>query len=238
MIHITLRAFIVSMVFLCTLNTFAASVLEFMHNSKSAIRAKISETAPTRINFGGYQITEVIGDENKYKIITDSNGLNVFITPKVASGSVIPITLIAGSNKVQDLLLEVSAQEQLPRSIVIASDSSHKGENLSDKSEVELLLRAMLDCDHTQDKYYITTVKRKLTIPSLPKLSIVQDKTWRFKKLTGASLVITNKDKVTARLQGKHIKSLFEGAKLTVIENNLLVKGASTKAFIVTEEEE
>src|ERR1700677_619864 len=167
-----LRAFIVSLTFLCVVKTFAAAALEFTHSPRSAIRAKISETAPTRINFGGYQITEVIGDENKYKIITDSNGLNVFITPKVVGGSIIPMTLIAGSNKVQDLLLEVSNEEKLPRSVIIASDSSKGGRNLPDESETELLLKAMLDDENPHDKYYITQPKQKYVLPHLPKLLI------------------------------------------------------------------
>lgn len=221
-----------------TIASGVSSVLEITHNPKTVIKTTISETAPTRINFGGYQITEVIGDENKYKIITDGNGLNVFITPKVASGSVIPMTLIAGSNKVQDLLLIVSEEEKLPRSLIIASCLSKRGEASVGKSETELMLQAMIDDENPKDKYYATLLKRKLVLPSLPKLSIIQDKSWRFKGLTGASLIITNKGKVAANLQGKHISNLFKGTRLTVINNNLLGAGMSARAFVITEGEE
>lgn len=234
-----LKAFITSFAFLCHAKTFAAStsVLEFTHNSKTAIRAKISETAPTRINFGGYQITEVIGDENKYKIITDGNGFNVFITPKIASGSVIPLTLIAASNKVQDLLLEVSDKEKLPRSLIITPDASKKDKVLPQRSETELMLRAMLEDDNPNDKYYITSVKKKMILSSLPQLTVTRDKTWRFKNLTGVRLIITNLGRRATNLHIEHIAKLFKGTGLTVIDDNLLRKGASTKAFIILGEE-
>ena len=220
-----------------------AAGLDFIHNPKASIRAKISETAPTRINFGGYQITEVIGDENKYKIITDSAGLNVFITPKVASGSIIPLTLIAGSGKIQDLLLEVSEEEKLPRSLIISdlrkiNALSNCDSVTEPKDEAKQMLDAMIEDENPQDKYYVAQLKRKLTLPSLPMLFIIQDKSWRFKNLTGARLVITNKGKVAINLQEKHISSIFKGAKFVTIETKLLNEGASTKSWIVTEEEE
>ncbi len=235
--HILFKALVASIAFFCAVTTFASGPLEFTHNSKTAIRAKISETAPTRINFGGYSITEVIGDENKYKIITDGNGFNVFITPKVVSGSIIPITLISGSNKVQDLLLEVSSKEKLPRPLIIASCASTKDKLLPEKSETELMLKAILGDDNPNDKYYVISTKRKIVLPSSLKLTVTHDKTWRFKNLTGVRLTITNRGFATTKLRGRDIASLFKGTKLTVLDSNLLRQGDSTKAFIITEEE-
>ncbi|MES2214833.1 MAG: type-F conjugative transfer system secretin TraK [Pseudomonadota bacterium] len=227
-------------------NSFAANkiaAIELTNNPKESLKVKISQLSPTRIGFGGYPIAEVIGDENKYKIISDSSGQNVFITPKAEVGTIIPVTIITSNNMAQDLLLEVMGDELMPQSILITipkkkQNDSPYGRNSSvykaSKAESALMLKAMINDENRGEKYYVTASARKLFSPSLPHLKILQYKTYRFGDLTGANLVITNNSKEVVYLTEEIISTLFRGVELVTLNDGLLSKGTSTKAFVIT----
>ena len=220
--------------------------MEFIRSPKLTIKAKIGRIAPTRISFGKYPIAEVIGDESKYKIIGDKGGFNIFITPNVPAGEIIPLHLITTNNQVQSLLLEVGASKTLPQSILITEPKSNtsnlsgaqnsRDSHATSSSDAALMLKAMMTGDNAHGKYYVTFLDKKISIPSLKKLSIVQDKTWRFKDLTGASLKVTNESKKQVILQEEDFSQIFKNTLLSGIESNLLPKNTATRAFIVTRE--
>lgn len=227
-------------------NSFASNMvaaIELENNPKESLKVKISSLSPTRIGFGGYSVSEVIGDENKYKIIADSSGQNVFITPKAEVGAIIPITIITSNNFVQDLLLEVMNGESMPKSILITVPKRklYHAEKYSnrviDKAVAALMLRAMIDDSNRDGKYYVTTSTRKLQNPSLPSVKILQDKTYHFGDLTGASLVITNNGKKLISITEEMISQMFKNVSLATISDSFLSKGESAKAFVVTRKE-
>ena len=224
-------------------DSFASSLvhaIELANNPKESLKVKISSLSPTRIGFGGYSIAEVIGDEKKYKIIADSAGQNVFITPKAEVGTIIPITIITSNNFVQDLLLEVMSNEPMPQSILITIHSNMQDKKAKlhnstiDKEAASLMLKAMINDSNRDGKYYVTTSSRKLSSPSLASLKILQDKTYHFGDLIGVSLVITNKGKEPVHITEEMLSKMFKGTSLVTISDNFLSKGASTKAFVIT----
>jgi hypothetical protein len=220
------------------------SAIEIINNPRQSLKVKISSLSPTRIGFGGYSISEVIGDENKYKIIADSSGQNVFITPKAEAGTIIPLTIITSNNMVQDLLLEVMGDEPMPQSILITVPKKIEGEKEGeivrdtrskvDKAQSALMLKAMINDENRGGKYYVTATPRRLANTPLPSLKILQYKTYRFGDLTGASLLVTNSAKEMVYLTEEMISSLFKNVELVALNDGLLAKGADTKAFVVT----
>ncbi len=213
------------------------SAVELKHDPKSSIKVKISALAPTRITFGRYSIAEVIGDENKYKIIADSSGLNVFISPKSEVGTIIPVTIITSNNLVQDLILEVSGGKLLPHSILINPIKSSLKQDGITKGDATAMLKAMMSEENKGGKYYVSTGERKLSIPSLPGLRIVQDKTYRYGDLTGVRLTLTNRKKDVVYLTEEMIGGIFKNLELVSVDEVVLTKNHSTKAFIITREE-
>jgi hypothetical protein len=214
--------------------------IELTNNPKESLRVKISSLSPTRISFGGYSISEVVGDENKYKIIADGSGQNIFITPKTEAGVVIPVTIVTSNNMTQDLLLEVMGDEPMPQSILITVPKKVEGEIVRDtrskidKDQSTLMLRAMINDENRGGKYYVTAMPRRLPNIGLPSLKILQYKTYRFGDLTGASLRITNSDKEMVYLTEEMIGSLFNNVELVTLKDGLLARGSETKAFVVT----
>jgi hypothetical protein len=214
--------------------------IELTNNPKESLRVKISSLSPTRISFGGYSISEVVGDENKYKIIADGSGQNIFITPKAEAGTIIPVTIITSNNMVQDLLLEVMGDEPMPQSILITTPKKIEGEvardtrSKIDRAQSTLMLKAMINDENRDGKYYITAIPRRLANPPLPSLKILQYKTYRFGDLTGASLLVSNSGKDMVYLTEEMISSLFKKVELVTLNDGLLPKGSETKAFVVT----
>ena len=101
---------------------FADYIQAKIYNYKPHHRIKthIGTKSQNRINFGNYGIREIIGDDNLYQLIHDSNGHNIFILPKAPAGAIIDITLVSNSNKIQDLSLEV--MDDFGQTIIICSD--------------------------------------------------------------------------------------------------------------------
>lgn len=215
----------------------STSAVELKHDPKASLKVTISSLAPTRIAFGRYSIAEVIGDENKYKIIADSAGLNVFISPKSEVGSIIPVTIITSNNLVQDLILEVSGGKLLTHSIMINPSKMELNLDSHTKADATSMLKAMISEENKGGKYYISAGNRKLSIASLPGLRIVQDQTFRFGDLTGVRLVITNTKKDVVHLTEEMIGGIFKNIELVSVEKDVLTKNHSTKVFIITREE-
>lgn len=196
------------------------------------LKAKISGNSANRLQFGIMPIVQIVGDENKYKVVTDSRGTNIFIIAKVPNGEIIELSLINGAGLATDLELEVA---DIKGQVIIINNSAVIRGDDQEQQEITAMLTSMInDC---RDKYYVTVIKRQVTKLENKGLKIEQDRIYRFGNLTGARLNVTNLAKRQSReLIAAEFNSLFDGVVLTAMQQNtLLAKGKGIVWLIIKE---
>ncbi|MCZ6925117.1 MAG: hypothetical protein O7D30_07255 [Rickettsia endosymbiont of Ixodes persulcatus] len=110
-----------------------------------------------RIWFSGKHIIEVIGDSTKYKILQDTVGMNLFVTPIAAIGEDIEMTVIEAGGRTLDLSLRVADSSGQLIFIEEKKDCYSKD---TDNQEIARLMRYM----HSgkTDKYIVNVNKRQI----------------------------------------------------------------------------
>jgi NOL1/NOP2/fmu family ribosome biogenesis protein len=212
--------------------SLAAMTHEYQPNF--AIRAWLSATDMNRIELEGQSIAEVIGDESRYQLISDRQGLRIFILPKVPVGESFNISLITTSGQVQEIRLTAGNIEG--QSILIGF-STQNNKALEHK-EIADMLRAMKS-GH-KGKYYVEENNAKI-VPNrmgsnLASLTIFKKKTYRFGELLGVILSVKNKSKTDVYLSEQDFSKIFTGTIATNIESNLLRLGSKGLVLVVTRE--
>lgn len=115
---------IIIMIVLLLAGSKALAAQDFEYIPGNKIRAVISSSNLNRIEFGKIGIAEIIGDESKYKIITDSKAQNIFLLPKIPANQTLELAVVNFSGNVADLLLSVTDVEG--QVIRISMDSFYK----------------------------------------------------------------------------------------------------------------
>jgi hypothetical protein len=141
------------------------------------------------------------------------------LLPKVLAPEIFELALVNFSGNVSDLILKVEDIEG--QIIKISMDNFYnKSSNIcslslenkwlvqSQEQEIARMIRSMvLD---KEDKYYVIRVKRKINRLKNIGLSVEQDRIYRFGKLIGARLNITNKNsKKLIHLNEAYFKIIF-----------------------------
>jgi hypothetical protein len=141
------------------------------------------------------------------------------LLPKVLAPEIFELALVNSSGNVSDLILKVEDIEG--QIIKISMDNFYnKSSNIcslslenkwlvqSQEQEIARMIRSMvLD---KEDKYYVIRVKRKINRLKNIGLSVEQDRIYRFGKLIGARLNITNKNsKKLIHLNEAYFKIIF-----------------------------
>lgn len=223
-------------------NAFAAQEFEYIPGNK--INAKISANNVNRIEFGKIGIAQVIGDETKYKIVTDNRAQNIFLLPRLQDLDSLELSLVSFSGDVADLVLK--PDEDIEGQIIrISTNSNNKSPSIKLQEVTKMMKSMMLD---KEDKYYVTRVKRKIensniqgnsTIKSsISELSIEQDRIYQFGKIIGARLIVTNKKgKSAVCLSEADFSNLFDSCLAVTLEKPVLFPKGKGFVWIVTEEE-
>jgi hypothetical protein len=225
-----------AMLIMTSLSSYAAQGLSFTLEEK--IKASISAKNLNRIAFGINPFSQIIGDESKYSIFTDTFGMNLFITPKVPAGETFELSVINVAGQVIDFALQVkdiegqiiNIYEQKPENIKIISSGA----------EIAEMLKHMIQDE--QGKYYVKHINRKLTAKVPDDLEIIQDRTYRYRDLTGARLFVKagkgskgSKGIVgTIELNDTAFMKLFNNTKAVSIEEKSVSKSKSCYVWIVT----
>lgn len=268
---------IIIMIVLMLTASEALAVQDFEYIPGNKIRATISSGNLNRIEFGKIGIAEIIGDESKYKIITDNKAQNIFLLPKIPAPQTLELALVNFSGNVADLLLKVTDIEG--QVIRISMDSFHKfyknapnrpnsissnlpsniqpsniHKNLSnlsvsslstnplyssittDEQEIAQMMRSMIR--DKESKYYVIRVKRAIDRLYSMGLIVGQDRIYRFGKLIGARLKVTNKklDKAVY-LKESDFSGLFDFCLATTIEKTVLPPRGNGLVWIVAREQ-
>lgn len=200
-------------------------------NEEQKIRVNISKYGLNRITMPPYEIKQVTGDDNRYKLKYDPDGRNVYLAPLVKVDDVIEISLKNSIGVVQDMELVVQ---------------NIKGQTITiDSRNTDMVGRLVLDTDDNAKKmmqhmhqnivgkFYVRD--SNINIPNPFGLNIRQIKFYKYDHLEGAVLLVTNKGKSILMINLNDISKLFKGSLLALIKDgdSKLLPGQSKYVFIV-----
>lgn len=168
----------------------------YQYTAGSIIKGEISKTGLNRISNPPYKITQVTGDESKYRLKHDEDGLNIYIMPLCEVGKDIEISIRNNAGFVQDLLLRVS--DTKGKVIVIDGHSANNPEQLGN-SILSRMLRAMKD--DVADIFYVQS--GLLQISDITGLKVNQIKTYQYKNLRGGIFELRNPTREIVNFSGK-----------------------------------
>ena len=160
------------------------------------IKATISKTGLNRLSNPPYKITQVTGDESKYRLKHDEDGLSIYIMPLGEVGEDIEISIRNNAGFVQDLLLRVGKGKG--QVIIIDGKQAKIGEDLK-MPIVSQMFRAMKD--DVPDIFYVQS--GLLQITDIGELKAKQIKTYQYKNLRGGVFELQNTTKKVVNFSGK-----------------------------------
>ena len=232
------------------------SVVELDYNAGAKLILEIGYNSHTRICFNPYQISEVVGDNSKFKLIRGVKAKNIFILPKAKEGEVIDITIITNNGKTQDLSFKISNGEG--KTIYIKDDTTKNIESLMRLEEAKNMLTVMSRGGN--GKYAVKDYTHKGKSKGLliypennPKLAgssrdinyylnrdieIRENKVYSYNiyKLKGIVINIENKGKSSITFNDKIFANIFAGILIVSLgRNNIsdLKPGESLLAYAV-----
>jgi hypothetical protein len=211
-----------------------AVAANFKLNSQSRIKTQISKSGLNRITMLPHRITQVTGDESKYKLKFDEDGSNIYIMPTGKIGETIELSIKSSTNLVQDMLLEVA--DIAGRSIYLQQDNSTDKTGKLINSEIKSMLRSMRSGE--KGKYYMQISNR--TIANKLGLDIRQMQTYRWGNIVGAVIEIENKSKLPVNISEQDIAALYQKVRAVSIDGIYPSIGAKSKirAYVITLDKE
>lgn len=165
-----------------------ASGETYQAKSSETLRIKISKAGLNRISNPPYKITQVTGDESKFRLKYDEDGTNIYVMPLSGIGENVEISIRNNAGITQDLDLQVSNIKG--KSIIIDGKNKLNIERTEKSDEAEML-RAMKD--NVQGKFYVQNSKQQLD--NIGALKVKQSKLYKYKDLAGGVFEITNPTK-------------------------------------------
>lgn len=175
----------------------------YQYSAGSIIKGEISKTGLNRISNPPYKITQVTGDESKYRLKHDEDGLNIYIMPLCEVGKDIEISIRNNAGLVQDLLLRVS--DTKGRVIVIEGGRVNNPEQLQ-TSILSRMLRAMKD--DVADIFYVRSGLSQIS--ETGGLKAKQIKTYQYKNLRGGIFELRNPTREIVNFSGKIFAQGFD----------------------------
>ena len=157
---------------------------------------KISKTGLNRISNPPYKITQVTGDDSKFRLKYDEDGTNIYFMPLSSVGENVEISIKNNAGITQDLELQVS--DIKGKSIIIDGKTSLNLERVQ-KSDIAEMLRAMKD--DVADIFYVQS--GLLQISDIGGLKAKQIKTYQYKNLRGGIFELQNTTREIVNFSGK-----------------------------------
>jgi|GEM_PF-3402263 len=235
---------IIVIITICFASNLSLAAQDFEYIAGNKIKAYISSSKLNRIEFGKAGTGQIIGDDSKYKIITDNRAQNIFLLPKVPANQTLELALVSFSGNVADLVLETRDVEgqviRISDSVAGNRNNQHwqlavTAQEQAQNQEIIQMIRSMIA--DREDKYYLIQVKRKIDHLKAMGLSIEQDRIYRFGKLIGARLKVSNrKSKEAVYLKESDFSNIFDSPLATCIEKRLLPPKTRGFVWIVTKE--
>ncbi|RYE27413.1 MAG: hypothetical protein EOP45_01280 [Sphingobacteriaceae bacterium] len=217
-----------------------AEIITFT-SDKGKLNAKIAANKINRIELSKNPVSQIIGDESQYSVLTDEIGKNIFFVSKVPAGEKIELSLVDTTGAVVDLSMQVANiggqvikigedTYQYPHQAIGQASMARKSNR-----EIAAMLKCMIKDE--ADKYYKIITKRKLA-SSIFGLDITQDRLYRFGDLEGARLQVINRGvREGITFTEANFKNLFEGMLLVNIDQKYLKIGKSSYVYVIAAKE-
>lgn len=183
-----------------------ASGETYQAQDNEPLQIKISKSGLNRISNPPYKITQVTGDDSKFRLKYDEDGTNIYFMPLSSVGENVEISIRNNAGITQDLELQVSNIKG--KSIIIDGKTNLKLERI-EKSDIAQMLRAMKD--NVQGKFYVQSTKQKLD--NIGVLKVGQSKIYKYKNLAGGVFEITNPTKSPITLDVSIFARSFDNVK-------------------------
>jgi len=207
-----------------------AVAANFKLNSQNRIKTQISKSGLNRITMLPHRITQVTGDESKYKLKFDKDGSNIYIMPTGKVGETIELSIKSTTNLVQDMLLEVAGIAG--RSICLQHyNHTDKNSGLIN-SEIKSMLRSMMSRE--KGKYYMQASNR--AIANKLDLEIRQVQTYRWGNMIGAVIDIENKSNLPVNISEQDIAALYQRVRAVSIDGifSSIAGKSKIRAYVIT----
>lgn len=225
----------------------APKVEHYKYDKTKILEVSIGTKSQTRISFRPYTIKEVVGDSNKYKLISSNTGSYVFIAPKAKEGEKIDITIITSSGKAQDISLKIEGG--YGKSIIILDEALHTKYQQGVLEEAKLMVKSMVK--GKKSKYDVTDfiAKSILFKGQDPDIEINKTKLFRYDlyNLIGLVIDIKNIGKDKIECEDISLKSLFNNPLLISFSyppnteltqtKCIIDKAGSQRAYIVMQDD-
>lgn len=190
------------------------------------LRVKISKSGLNRITNPPYKITQVTGDDSKFRLKYDEDGTNIYFMPLGTVGENIEISIKNNAGFVQDLELIVANIKG--RSIIIDGKTSLIKADI-EKSDIAQMLRAMKDNKKAQ--FYVQTTKKKLN--NIGVLSVEQSKMYKYQNLAGGVFEISNSSKTPVTLDISIFAEGFDNVKSSYPDIVLIAPQQTISVLVV-----
>ena len=198
-----------------------ASGETYQAQDNEPLQIKISKSGLNRISNPPYKITQVTGDDSKFRLKYDEDGTNIYFMPLITIGENVEISIRNNAGITQDLELKVS---DIKGKSIIIDGKTHLNLERIQKSDIAEMLRAMKD--NAQGKFYVQNTKQKLD--NIGILKVEQSKIYKYKNLAGGVFEITNPTKNPITLDVSIFARSFDNVKsfypnLSIIEPSITI---------------
>lgn len=193
------------------------------------LRVKISKSGLNRITNPPYKITQVTGDESKFRLKYDEDGTNIYLIPLAGVGENIEISIRNNVGSTRDLELLVANIKG--RSIIIDGKTDLNKE-LIGRADIAEMLRAMKD--NVPGKFYVRCGKQELD--NIGALKVTQSKTYKYKNLAGGIFEVTNPTKARVTLDVSILAKRFDNVKSFYPGLSTIEPKKSITVFVVQEQ--
>jgi hypothetical protein len=197
----------------------------YQADSSEALQIKISKSGLNRISNPPYKITQVTGDDSKFRLKYDEDGTNIYFMPLSSVGENVEISIRNNAGITQDLELQVSNIKG--KSIIIDGKTNVNMEHIR-KNDIAEMLRAMKD--NVQGKFYVQHSKQQLD--NIGVLKVKQSKIYKYKNLAGGVFEITNPTKDPISLELSVFARRFDNVK-SFYPNFLIVEAKEKKTVLI-----
>ena len=200
------------------------------------IIASIAAGKQNRIEFENSKILEVIGNSSQYSIVPSISGRYIFLVPNLSGNKKLEISIVYGSNEVQELTLLVG--DITGQSIVIKPAGETKTLKQtkpvnSSKELAELIRHMRLD---KVGKYNVTELNNKLPELTAKSIKLTFDKKYGLgsPKLIGRRLKIKNSGREPLALREEVFSHIFENIIAVTLSKGLLHPREEGYVFLVS----
>lgn len=155
--------------FLVVALTSGAATHEYKANTQKRLIIPLSSLGVNRVMVEKDRILKVVGNDDDYAIEGEMLKGYIFITPKVSSGEMLPITLLTEKGLIQDITFKVS-DKQSPVSVLIKAVQGSNATSKASASSIDndKVVQAISDIGSGNTRQYSLRIKNIKEYKHLP----------------------------------------------------------------------